>query len=84
MEITLYEKQDLGCMELLYGMDDNLVDSIRVRIKEKANKGDTVLELCQRPMPMGEEVDERLDLWTEGEQLLFLFLSYYTMVLISG
>lgn len=33
---------------------------------------------------MGEEVDERLDLWTEGEQLLFLFLSYYTMVLISG
>lgn len=46
MEITLYEKQDLGCMELLYGMDDNLVDSIRVRIKEKANKGDTVLELC--------------------------------------
>lgn len=33
-------------MELLYGMDDNLVDSIRVRIKEKANKGDTVLELC--------------------------------------
>lgn len=46
MEITLYEKQDLGCMELLYGMDDNLVDSIRVRIKEKANNGDTVLELC--------------------------------------
>lgn len=71
-------------MELLYGMDDNLIDSIWVRIKGKANMGDTVLELCYTPMPMGEEVEERLDLWMKGEQLLFLFLSYCSIVLISG
>lgn len=38
-------------MELLYEMDDDLLESFWVRVKGEVIKGDAVVELCYRLLP---------------------------------
>lgn len=45
-------------MELSYGVDDVLVESLWARIGRQANKGDIVAGLCNRPPKPSEKVDK--------------------------
>lgn len=45
-------------MELLCEMDDNLAESLWVRVKGEGSKDDAVLGLCYRPSLLDEAVGE--------------------------
>lgn len=45
-------------MELLCEMDDNLVESLWVRVKGEGSKDNAVLALCYSLSLLGEAVDE--------------------------
>lgn len=51
-------KRQLGCMELSYGIDDILVESLWAGIRRQANKDHIVVGLCNRPPDQGKKVDE--------------------------
>ncbi|GAB0176868.1 hypothetical protein GRJ2_000152000 [Grus japonensis] len=58
--VALYVREQLECMELCLGMDDELTESLRVRIKEQTGMGDIVVGICYRPPDQEEQVDEAL------------------------
>ncbi|GAB0204588.1 hypothetical protein GRJ2_002924400 [Grus japonensis] len=47
--VTLYVNDQLECMELHMGMDEEPTKSLWVRIKGRAGTGDTIVGVCYRP-----------------------------------
>jgi len=43
-------REQLECMELCLGIDEEPTESLQVRIKEKTGRGDTVVDVCYRPL----------------------------------
>ncbi|GAB0206600.1 mitochondrial enolase superfamily member 1 [Grus japonensis] len=58
--VTLYVNDQLECMELHLGMEEELTESLWVRIKGSAGTGDIIVGVCYRPPDQGDRADEAL------------------------
>ncbi|GAB0190262.1 hypothetical protein GRJ2_001491500 [Grus japonensis] len=58
--VALYINDQLECMELHLGMDEELTESLWVRIKGSAGAGDVIAGVCYRPPNQGDRADEAL------------------------
>ena len=56
--VALYVKEQLECIELGLGADEERVKSLWVRIKEQAHMGDIMVGVYYRTPDQEEEVDE--------------------------
>ena len=56
--VSFYVREQLQCIECHPGMDEERVESLWVKVKGQAGKGDTVVGVYYRPPDQGEEVDE--------------------------
>ncbi|GAB0182153.1 hypothetical protein GRJ2_000680600 [Grus japonensis] len=56
--VTLYLSDQLECMELNLGMDEEPTESLWVRIKGKAGTGDTIVGVCYRPPDQEDRADD--------------------------
>ncbi|GAB0186642.1 hypothetical protein GRJ2_001129500 [Grus japonensis] len=59
-DVTLYVNDQLECMELHLGMDEELTKSLWVRIKGSAGAGDIIAGVCYRPSDQGDQAGEAL------------------------
>ncbi|GAB0193880.1 mitochondrial enolase superfamily member 1 [Grus japonensis] len=58
--IALYINDQLECMELHLGMDEELTKSLWVRIKGRAGAGAIIAGVCYRPPDQGDQADEAI------------------------
>ncbi|PKU29205.1 dtw domain-containing protein 2 [Limosa lapponica baueri] len=58
--VTLYVNEQLECMELHLGMDEEPTKSLRVRIKGRAGTDDITVGVCYRLPDQDDWVDEAL------------------------
>ncbi|GAB0207137.1 hypothetical protein GRJ2_003179300 [Grus japonensis] len=58
--VALYVHDQLECMELHLGMDEEPTKSLWVRIKGRAGAGDIIARVCYRPPDQGDRADEAL------------------------
>ncbi|GAB0176173.1 calcium-independent phospholipase A2-gamma [Grus japonensis] len=58
--VALYVNDQLECMELHLGMDEEPTESLWVRIKGRAGAGDIIAGVCYRPPDQGDRADEAL------------------------
>ncbi|KAM9591189.1 uncharacterized protein ACIBXB_006085 isoform 1-T2 [Morphnus guianensis] len=58
--VTLYVNDQLECMEPCLGMDEELTESLWVRIKGRAGTGDIIAGVCYRPPDQEDRADEAL------------------------
>ncbi|GAB0183241.1 hypothetical protein GRJ2_000789400 [Grus japonensis] len=58
--VTLYVNDQLECMELHLGMDEELTESLWVRMKGRVRTGDIQVGVCNRPPDQGDGVDEAI------------------------
>ncbi|GAB0208910.1 hypothetical protein GRJ2_003356700 [Grus japonensis] len=58
--VALYVNDQLECMELHLGMDEELTESLWVRIKGRTGAGDIIVGVCYRPPDQEDRVDEAL------------------------
>jgi len=58
--VALYVKEQLECIELFLGADEEGVESLWVRIKRQPHMGDVIVGVCYRPPDQEEEVDKTL------------------------
>ncbi|GAB0186968.1 mitochondrial enolase superfamily member 1 [Grus japonensis] len=58
--IALYVNDQLECMELHLGMDEEPTKSLWVRIKGRAGAGNIIAGICYRPPDQGDQADEAL------------------------
>ncbi|GAB0203631.1 hypothetical protein GRJ2_002828700 [Grus japonensis] len=58
--VTLYVNDQLECMELHLGMDEELTESLWVRIKGSAGAGDIIARVCYRPPDQRDQAHEAL------------------------
>jgi len=56
--VALYVKEQLECIELCLGTDEEGVESLRARIKGQSYMGDIIVGVYYRPPDQEEEVDE--------------------------
>ncbi|KAK4810454.1 LOW QUALITY PROTEIN: hypothetical protein QYF61_004234 [Mycteria americana] len=56
--VALYAKNGTDCTELSLKSSNAQVESLWVKIRDQANKGNFVVGVCYRPPDQGEEVDE--------------------------
>ncbi|GAB0204485.1 hypothetical protein GRJ2_002914100 [Grus japonensis] len=56
--VTLYVNDQLECMELHLGIDEELAERLWVRIKRSTGTGDIIAGVCYRPPDQGDRVDE--------------------------
>jgi len=56
--VALYVKEQLECIELCLGADEERVESLWVRIKGQAHMGDITVGVYYRPPDQEEEIDE--------------------------
>ena len=49
VDVALYVHDQLECMELCLGMDEELTESSWVRIKGRTGRGDVIVGVCYRP-----------------------------------
>ena len=56
--VALYVREQLQCTKFCPGADEERVESVWVRIKGQAGRGDTAVGVCYRPPDQAEEVDE--------------------------
>ncbi|GAB0204803.1 hypothetical protein GRJ2_002945900 [Grus japonensis] len=56
--VALYVNDQLECMELHLGMDEELTESLWVRIKGSTGAGDIIAGVCYRPPDQGDRADE--------------------------
>jgi len=59
-DVALYVNDQLECMELGLGMDEELTDSLWIRIKGRAATGDILVGVCYRPPGQEDQADEAL------------------------
>ena len=57
---TLYAREQLDCMELCLGMDEELMENLWVRIKDRTGKDDITVLICYRPPNKQDKADEAL------------------------
>ncbi|GAB0179105.1 hypothetical protein GRJ2_000375800 [Grus japonensis] len=58
--VTLYVNDQLQCMELHLGMDEEPTKSLWVRTKGRAGTGDIIMEVCYRPPNQDNRADDAL------------------------
>ncbi|GAB0185820.1 hypothetical protein GRJ2_001047300 [Grus japonensis] len=58
--IALYVNDQLECMELQLGMEEEPTKSLWVRIKGSTGAGDIIAGVCYRPRDQGDRADEAL------------------------
>ncbi|GAB0188316.1 hypothetical protein GRJ2_001296900 [Grus japonensis] len=58
--VALYVNDQLECMELHLGMEEEPTESLWVRIKGRAGAGDIIVGVCYRPPDQGNRADEAL------------------------
>ncbi|GAB0209793.1 hypothetical protein GRJ2_003445000 [Grus japonensis] len=58
--VDLYVSDQLECMELHLGMDEEPTESLWVRIKGSTGTGDIIAGVCYRPPNQEDQVDEAL------------------------
>ncbi|XP_050769715.1 macrophage immunometabolism regulator-like [Gymnogyps californianus] len=58
--VALYVRDQLECMELCLGMDEETAERLWVRMKDKTGKGGIVMVACYRPPDQEEQADEAL------------------------
>ncbi|GAB0182662.1 hypothetical protein GRJ2_000731500 [Grus japonensis] len=58
--VVLYVNDKLECMEYHPGMDEELTESLWVRIKGWTGTGDTIVGLCYKPLSQEDQADEDL------------------------
>ncbi|KAM9590815.1 uncharacterized protein ACIBXB_005869 [Morphnus guianensis] len=58
--VNLYVNDQLECMELCLGMDEEPTESLWVRIKGRAGTGDIIVGVCYRPPNQEDRADEAL------------------------
>ncbi|GAB0199646.1 hypothetical protein GRJ2_002430000 [Grus japonensis] len=58
--VALYVNDQLECMELHLGMEEEPTKSLWVRIKGRAGAGDIIVGVCYRPPDQGDRADEAL------------------------
>ncbi|GAB0204290.1 hypothetical protein GRJ2_002894600 [Grus japonensis] len=58
--ITLYVNDQLECMELHLGMEEEPTESLWIRIKGRAGAGDITVGVCYRPPDQGDRADETI------------------------
>ncbi|GAB0179062.1 hypothetical protein GRJ2_000371500 [Grus japonensis] len=58
--IALYVNDQLECMDLHLVMDEELTESLWVRIKGRAGAGDVIVGVCYRPPDQEDRADEAL------------------------
>ena len=58
--VALHVSDQLECMELHLGMDEELTESLWVRIKGRAGPGDIIVGVCYRPPNQEDRADEAL------------------------
>jgi len=58
--VALYVKDQLECMELRLGMDEEPTENLWVKIKGRAGASDTTVGVCYRPPDQDQQVDEAL------------------------
>ncbi|GAB0209149.1 rapamycin-insensitive companion of mTOR-like [Grus japonensis] len=56
--VALYVREQLECIDLRLGVDEERMESLWVRTEGQANMGDTVVGVYYRPPDQEEEVDE--------------------------
>ncbi|GAB0207584.1 hypothetical protein GRJ2_003224100 [Grus japonensis] len=56
--IALYVNDQLECMELHLGMEEEPTERLWVRIKGRAGAGDIIVGVCYRPPDQGDRADE--------------------------
>lgn len=56
--VAFYVREHLECMELCLRVNDEKVRSLGVRIKGQTRNGDTVVDVCYRPLEEEDEVGE--------------------------
>ncbi|GAB0205316.1 mitochondrial enolase superfamily member 1 [Grus japonensis] len=59
-DVALYVNEQLECMDLHLGMDEEPAESLSVRIKGRAGAGDIIAGVCYRPPDQGDRADEAL------------------------
>lgn len=55
----MYVKQQLKCMKLYLGMDDEMIETLWVSVKEQASMGDIVVGVCYRLPDQEEKMGEK-------------------------
>ncbi|PKU35905.1 hypothetical protein llap_13795 [Limosa lapponica baueri] len=58
--VALYVNEQLECMELHLGMDEDPTKSLWVKIKGNTGAGDVTVGVCYRPPDQGDRADEAL------------------------
>jgi len=58
--VALYVKDQLECMELRLGLDEEPMESLWVKIKGRTGLGDITVGVCYRPPDQDEQADEAL------------------------
>ncbi|PKU29010.1 hypothetical protein llap_20687 [Limosa lapponica baueri] len=58
--VALYVNDQLECMELHLGIDEDLTESLWVRIKGRTGAGDVTVGVCYRPPHQSDREDEAL------------------------
>jgi len=58
--VALYVKDQLECMELCLGLDEEPKEGLWLEIKCRAEKGDITVGVCYRPPDQDERADEAL------------------------
>ncbi|GAB0204032.1 polycomb group RING finger protein 3-like [Grus japonensis] len=59
-KLNLSSFNELECMELHLGMDEEPTESLWLRIKGRAGAGDIIVGVCYRPPDQGDRADEAL------------------------
>lgn len=55
--VALYAKNGIDCTELFFKNSNEQIESLRVKIRDQANRGNFVVGVYSRPPNQGEEVD---------------------------
>ena len=84
--VALYVREQLECIELGLGANEEQVESLWVRIKGQPHKGDIIVGVYYRPPHQEEEVDEAFyrQLQAASQSLALVFMGNLTTRTSAG
>lgn len=62
--VALYLREQLECIEFCLGMNDEQMESLRIRIKGKTNMGDSIVVVYYGPPNQEKEIDKAFYRWS--------------------
>jgi len=62
--VALYVREQLECIEFCLGMNDEQMESLRIRIKGKTNMGDSIVVVYYGPPNQEKEIDKAFYRWS--------------------